>query len=318
MLKLTNQQYIFVERAKQKLLGSKRKTKESRRIRLPKKVNSFSLQKELLMKHSMSGYRFGEYKDKNGKKVFAKVWFGDKKDTYYYWLKNEVFIYSTATNSKFKRSLMPKFMEAHENQNTLVLLIEYINSNCLSFKKEIKLYDETVSKVRKLGNKFYKTLLPRIGRTGLLTFVGSYILLSFSFMVKDRSLLPLMLRVNHLLLKSFLVLAKSNWDTLIHNDLRNSILLYKSSVKIIDWQLATYSNKFLEIGQISLEAWNGRRIDPSVKSLKIYNEVFESLDSFRIYQIMCVFCSMVEMSSDQYSKHGKSFLIYSLNLSVSE
>jgi thiamine kinase-like enzyme len=105
-------------------------------------------------------------------------------------------------------------------------------------------------------------------------------------------------------------LDKFDWNTLVHRDLKETILKSGENYYIIDWQTAAISNPMLEIAQLYLTYWDNSKLRFNVFKLDIAQEIFESEESINCFKLLCLYTALIEIGFVKIKKSSdeKSFL----------
>lgn len=193
-----------------------------------------------------SKYNVSLYVDKKTqKKVVIKSWVGKKKNLHYLSLLNEILIYKNLSNETFKNFSVPKLIGSKIENNLLLLITEYIDTNIkseISIEEKIKIYFDITNELHNANIK--KTHLPNRGR------------LSYFFTINPITIFAIINFPQYkiLLLKAYLKfwqnakqLNKVRFNYVVHKDLNfENIIFSKDTAYLIDLQYLTISTRIID------------------------------------------------------------------------
>lgn len=268
------------------------------KVAFPKKIGNYSLDKILKFRTSLSGYAFAEYR--NSKKIaLAKAYFGKNKNHLYYGLRNEINTYKLLTKNNLKPTKInnkyydiPKIINVVNEETKLIALLEKVDATTKIKQKDlIKIYENVIIYIEKL--KVTKSLKKEINNISPL-----YLLLTspiiFLFALYRRPKLKKLLFNNYFFfIKNWKITKKYKWDTLIHRDLRASILLSKKFVHVIDWQLASISNDLLEFAQLFVTYFENKKMGIEFKKFERINKLTD--EENKLFKLIIIYVLFTEI-----------------------
>ncbi len=271
---------------------------------LPDKVGDFEFVSEIQVDKSIKLYRYAIYKDGNGRPGFAKAWFGQRKNTAYYWLENGIAVLSAFTSidqagatpdkSKFR---LPALYHTYKQKGCLMYISEYAPESQEDFTDEelVDLYDQAIKYTRSFGGKALKTLKAHILTISPYKILFSLPLISLKALLSRPSLWKEILRGFFFSLGHGPDLFSLKWNTLVHRDVRGTILKSGDKYYIVDWQTAAITNSMLEIAQLFFTYWVGAKLSFDIFKLETAREVFVSEKVLNSFKIICTYTALVEM-----------------------
>jgi len=287
----------------------------------PLQINGFKFVKTIYVDKKVKMYEYAEYQNKKKEKAFAKVWFGQRKNNAYYWLKNETNIFSSARaangNNRNLSFSLPKLYGIYENENTLILLVEKIPNYKDEFPERvlINIYNNALQFIRVFGSKINNN-----ARAKILNITPKLLLLSLPLLtvksIKNRpDLWREILASSYFFLRNVRCLFNSRWDCLVHRDLRGSILLAQGHYYIIDWQTVAFSSPLLELAQLLMTYWENDRLGFDVFRIDYAKKLLTSDLDLNCLNLLCIYLAFVEISliNIKTRSEEKTFLHYILD-----
>lgn len=221
----------------------------------PKDIHGYHFEKALKFGTSLSGYSFALYK-KGKKRALGKAYFGIQRNHLYFGLQNEIRTYkllATKNSGAIKINKIyfdiPKIIDVVRDGNKLIALMEEKEGSTKIEKRNlVETYEGAIEYIKKLRvSKELKQSINNVSRYYML-FTSPVVLL---FALHYRPKLRALIFKNYLyFIMNWKITSKYKWNTLIHRDLRASLLKTKNRVFVIDWQLASTSNDLLEFAQL--------------------------------------------------------------------
>lgn len=246
-------------------------------------------------------YRFANYKNKAGKKVFAKIWNGKIKNSAFYWLKNEIHFYEIISKINImpdrKHISIPKLIDTYQEKNRLIMFIESIQHITVrpNNSQLTKLYDEVIDYIQIISKKLTshnKNIFLHIGPFEI--FIGSLIL-SIRAVFLRPELWKEIVKINLYLIKHIELINNQKWDQLVHRDLRGSVLMNGNNKYIIDWQTVAISHPLLELAQLTLTHTENGKFPSYLAELNIYQRMLKT-NNLPIYKCLCNYVALVELA----------------------
>lgn len=244
---------------------------------LPKSVGNFAFierfKKETII---LPVFQYGIYENNNGQRALAKYWQGKSKNLAYFTLKNEINIYKTLNHvqsklrgkipKELKSISIPQILLSEENNNSLIVLIEFIDNAKIAQnenpKNKIKIYLKVIDYLKFLGDNLSEDEKSRISvRTSLnLVFLYPFILIK-SILTHPKNAAD-MLKASLVFLRSIPLLLKDNRMTLSHRDLRfKNILIKNKKIYLIDLEYCAFTNPFYELANSFHSYWKENKFE---------------------------------------------------------
>lgn len=258
-------------------------------------------------------YKYAIYKDRQGKKYFAKFWHTGLRRGMKRYLTNEInclkyFSENTTTILKEKFSIA-KLVYYEITPNVTFYMVEYIDGKPLSKFKEAK-QSETLILALEFMNKF------TIGRVEKKIFPSrsfAFYLLSFPYLF-----LKAVFNYPHkftLLFKSlikfylFIILGGQRKDTLNHRDLNLENIIVKGKVNyLIDFQLAAITAPEFEYASIIRSTVRNYNLTKKLMK-KLKKSKLKSVSALNSFKAMLVYYSMMGLIDKKFNiKRTEDFL----------
>lgn len=241
---------------------------ETSLITFPNRIGDYAFVEEFFPQRSSKTYRYGIYQNGSGEKAIAKQWVGKSRSLSWYLLANEISVYRVLWDvlsthpeitQKFPHVHIPRFIDEVERENSLILLIEYLEESrpLIDFPKErrIATYAQVLEYFSLLGKYIKeKQLVPISCRTVWhsmvlfpIVFVRSLLRHPSYGLFIFRSAIVYIVRIPCLFKASL---------SFSHRDLGDwNILVRGDDVWIIDFQLSVCTHPLFDAVSITLKAW---------------------------------------------------------------
>lgn len=280
-----------------------------------------------------TSFKIGIYKNEEGRLAVAKMWSGIKKNKDFYWLINEARAYQgmeylygkygEQIQEKFPDIVIPKMIDLAMEKNRIILLVDFLDGEKLknvSMVKKIEVIQRAVQYFYFLENfstdaGFRKFFLQRN---------PFHILLSFIF-----SCLKALARFPWLALQLFKAASTfffyfpqmlKRKCQLVHRDLTlSNILLAKNgNIQIIDFGLAVFADRMLEIASIVEDMQWFDNISREFYKTKTMEAILSDKKLFRLYQMFSLYTSIyaISVSTRQNFNLAHSYFKHILNLKI--
>jgi thiamine kinase-like enzyme len=221
----------------------------------PLKIENYHLYKILNFKKPFNMYYFALYKNKYNKIYFAKAWMGKNKNAGYTWLKNELFIQQVANQASLKVKSnfnIPAIATVYEDSNRLIIITDYVKHEHFYETKTnlVNVYNKAINYIFTLSESIDFKSLPRLMRLKPSFILFSLPLLYVKIILINPENIKKLTKLIFYIYQNAYTLFQGNWNSLVHRDLRGSILKKHNQYFIIDWQLAALSSPYLELAQM--------------------------------------------------------------------
>lgn len=252
----------------------------------PPYINGYAFDREIEKIGTTYSYRLGVYKNNLGDEMFAKLRSNRSKDYHYLSLHNEIALYRLLSTvrkrvehcipTKFSRIRIPEFKCSYEDENVLVMLMEYCPGTPimnLPDAQKIEVYMNTAEYLQYLGDN-----LTQDEKRGVSVRTPSLMMQLFAITsIKSTLNFPVLLQyMPHILrfvLTAYPSVRKSRVEKLVHRDLHfRNIQIYKHDVVLIDLQQCVFTDMLQEYVTTLRYYWN---TDEDYKSL--YNRIYQDL-----------------------------------------
>ncbi len=257
---------------------------------LPKIVDNYKLTTRLAYKSNWNNYKIGLYKDKTGKKYFAKQWSGRFKDFEYAMLENEEKALTSLQKIKVNAKTnikIPHVINSFKTANSYIVLFDYIEKNKTSLKGESleNLYD-AINYMKKLGEN--KSLRKKIQERKSGFVFATYILSLVIILLTNPKLFPLVVRHFPYFIKHIKVFINNKDLILTHRDIHyENILLSKSQLYLIDFALCAFTLEYIEEITMLAHAWNDKLAKKSFEE-KFYNLFKENKQNHTLFLLSTI------------------------------
>lgn len=280
--------YTIIGRINQRLSIKQNLSKD---IAFPERIGKYKLEKILRFDVSLSGYAFARYR--NGKRsAIAKAYFGSSKNHLFYGLQNEITTYvslrqknkvSVKINNRYFN--IPRVIDTAIDENKLILLLEEIsNTTKIKTREYLHIYEDVITYIE--GLKVTRSLKKKVNSISPYYMLATSPFILFFALLHRPKLKSLLLNSYTYFIKNWIVTNKYRWNTLVHRDLRASILIAKNKVFVIDWQLASISNELLEYAQLFVTYLENKRMGINFDGFKrIKNLTTEEKILFKVITI---------------------------------
>ncbi|MBL8031663.1 MAG: phosphotransferase [Candidatus Doudnabacteria bacterium] len=228
---------------------------------MPQELGVYKFVRRVFEYQPEKTYDFALYQDEAGHLVLAKMWTGNIKNLDFYWLKNETEIYKALaqTVSKYKNINVsaPSYKGAFHTSNSFILLIDYLvedrNLQDLSVDDfhSIQLYLHQVGRLI-VGTRRVKS------RTWWYFVLSGFVNMCVSI-IRDPCYSVRYMRAYSALIK---VLPQYCKESLVftHRDIkRENIVMQQGCLYIIDFQLAVFTNKYVEVANTIIHCLEKKR-----------------------------------------------------------
>lgn len=295
----------------------------------PKVVGDFTfsrLIKKIGPKHS---YEIALYKGDAGKSVFAKMRSSRVHDYHYLSLKNEIRTYEVLTrvrkrvgfmlSGKFKKIIIPELLAVHEDENRLIMFLEYRNGNPIVVKPEkdrVKLFMMAARYLTYLGDNMTpseRTLISRRTPEHMLMLLP---FLTVKTLLNHGEFAGHIVTAVAKIIRRYPV-ARKTWDSaFIHRDLHfRNILSSKQDQIIIDLQQCVFADRLQEYVTILRYYWGKR-----AEAITLHNNLVRELrktpgfsERMRWLSLQSVIHGLTDPSFPKDMTDGwMEYLVYSL------
>ncbi len=227
-------------------------------------------------------YSYAIYKNKSGKKAFAKMWSGKFNNYSYYCLLNEISVYKVLNSArkrsasslppKFRGISIPDFYASASTKNSLLILMEYVRANNaedLSDKEKLAVYLKSVDYYHFLGNKLTKSERKLISRRSGFTYVLLYPLVFIKAFINYPKDWLTFVRTIPVFLSAIFDLLKNDQFVLTQRDLQFKNILYKNGkIILIDLEMCVMTHPLAEYANtLRSVAKNQKLFKPLMKEL---------------------------------------------------
>jgi hypothetical protein len=315
-----------------RLFESKKKRYTAESV-FPIKINGYEFLKKYIPQDSSKLYYYGTYKNSKGKLAFAKIWKGKKKDSSYFWLNNEINVYKEIQDlykrdgkfikKYFPEIVPPKFINAKQTDDELILLMQNLGGKLLSKSKNDKTKLDTLEHVIEYFN-FINKRLKKYQIDGFMKIEGkhvgfAYIYLLLRTFIKKPLALPLVLRAGRVYLLNSSKLLKSKNLELTHRDLFGNIIVDKKKIYVLDFQLTAKTFPLFDITSTELALWKTNLFE-KFHSSKFVNKLTTQSANFGLYKTLSIYTALFEitMAQNLSREDAFSYLKWSLSLNLNE
>lgn len=228
---------------------------------MPQELGVYKFVRRVFENQPEKTYDFALYQDEVGHLVLAKMWTGSMKNLDYYWLKNEAEIYKALAQavSKYQNInvSVPSYKGVFHISNSFVLLIDYLvedrNLRDLSVDDfhSIQLY------LHQVGRQIVG--MQRVKSRAWWYFVLSGFVNMCVSIIRDPWYVVRYIRAYSALIK---VLPQYCKESLVftHRDIkRENIVIQQGCLYIIDFQLAVFTNKYVEAANTIIHCLEKKR-----------------------------------------------------------
>ncbi len=322
-------QFTFFNLVKNQLSLRNLSSKKIINTDYPENFGEYIFYKSLLKNDAKT--KVALYKNKAGKQIIAKIWFGDRKDYAYYSLLNEAQTYKTinTTLSRLKKNKrtyikgisIPKFIKSIEKKNLLILLIEWVpgvSSEVLPEKKQFDAYFKVIEFLDYLGENMTENEKKTLTKRTWLYYIWFFpvlFLLSIIYNFDDVYTIVVGGITFISLAYRFITYRKL---TLVHRDLHfGNILVYKSKITLIDLQFCVFSYRVYDFASTLRNLWvneaKSRRLITEIsKRYKQNKEVSLLLKPVLIF--FAIHGLTARDFSNKVMKSFKNFLTFNITL----
>lgn len=318
---------IFESKVSRILPFTEKTSKEyEKTVLFPRKIGTYTFIEEVLTEKYPRPYAYGMYQNTTGKKAFAKLWHGKRKDIRYTFLHNELQTYkmlwglvkkNTVIKKIYPQIPLPRLVGEKQTADTLVVLLEYVNGELLATKS-----DRTKMRVYKDLFGFLNTinahLTPEDMKSLLQRNITYWIMIlpyiSLRAFIKNPSALPLIVKANKEILSNLPLLLTIKETGFIHRDLANwNVKVHKKQFYLYDFQLSSISHPLLEPAVSTLKLWEnrvfGKEFYHTIVTPKL--EEKESLDIFHFFAF-CLAIYDLGLADGGSSKTAIDFMKFNL------
>ena len=241
----------------------------------PKRVGQYCLYKEIEKVGSKKDFSICIYKDKYGKKVFAKAWNGKQKDFRYNTLINEIRACHTLNKVKNRMNAneafnrlhvnIPRLLDVYESKNQLIVFFSFEKGELATLTNtntKIDAYLRSVEFLVKLGQAMTTKEKTVFSNRNL----ASYIFLYPLFLIKSITNFPehswTLLRGVPIVAKAFYFLSLEQETVLAHRDLHfNNMLVDGKTIVLIDFQYMVFTELVSDFAATYRHKWNNDNSD---------------------------------------------------------
>lgn len=235
-------------------------TRVDTRITFPEKIDGYYFVKELEKIGPKKSFKLALFRNKSGSKAIAKMASSKIRGYHYFSLINEAKIYEIL-NSVYKRVEhqlpedirnihIPKLINVIETNNSVVLLIEFIEADELESSPDsikVKTYFCITKFLDFLGKRLTAEEKSYLSKRTLIDLAIIYPMLAFISGYNFPRAIPEIVRGTLVLLRSFYTVSKHWKEGLVHRDLHfHNILLKDSNVYLIDLQQCLFTEPLHE------------------------------------------------------------------------
>ena len=302
---------------------------KSTAIEFPEQINGFALAS--VGKRSTSDkYLTADYVDADGKHAIAKQWTGRHKNLGYYWLQNEIRFYKFLDQvyrestpellQRFPDIRVPKLIATIEEENRLVLLVEYIQSQsiqALPDAEQVKIYEKLFSYLDLLDQRFIQQSEIALPVRPMAFLILRFPLVALLATIRHPKIFFEVLRSATIFTASIPTLLTQRTLRIVHRDLNpKNILIRDGKIYLIDFELSVRSHPLIEIAHIMMNAWKS----PSIWELLWQSHWLQTLQrdkqGMRMYKSLSLYLALLDLSlpsgrnlypnSDEYLQHSLS------------
>jgi serine/threonine protein kinase len=249
---------------------------------IPEIIDNYKFVK-LLQLEKDSDIAVALYKDKNNKKVVAKIWTGQYKNYSRLTLTNEARVYESLNKAtarlkntipvEFKKIRIPKLIKVIDDKNSLIILVEWIEgkpSSKVDFNKRLDAYFEVNNYFEYLGNHMNAHEKAFISSRNSYSYFLLYpFLLCKAVIVNSNSFIDL-IKGLIIFIKFIPTLIKSKKLSLVHRDLHfDNILINGKNIYVIDLQFCAFTYRTYELVTTLRNTWGNN---------KIHNYLFDKIN----------------------------------------
>jgi serine/threonine protein kinase len=282
---------------------------------LPKQINSYLFQEEVLIEKASQRYTFGIYINDKGEKSFAKHYHGNKKSINYFFLKNELHAYKLMgdvleqnpdISEKYPNVKIPKLLGYQEDNHNLTLLIEYCTGQNLTKvdqTQKLKIYKCIFDYLQCINSKLTKKDKTSIMQRSYLYWIFLYPFVALRASVAHISAWRTILKASKVFSSNALLLTKSKNLGIVHRDLGDdNIFLNNDKIIILDFQLMSIADPILDYATTYFSAWLENKIFAK-KLLKVINKYFlENKISMNIFKVYTIYLAIYEITLKDNTK----------------
>lgn len=264
-------------------------------------MNNFEFVNEVHTNSGHENFKFAIFHEKNGsKKAFAKIWEHEKKDYDYYSLLNEIYFYQKlreiTTDSSVKT---PNLLGYIVSDKKLLLLLEYVeqDKNIDTNPSEIiNLYKEALGFINEI-NKHQSIFSDAIKVRNQIFYIAVFPMLLIIWLLNNPMYWKYIFSISCNFYKSAYKFLK-NTHIIVHRSLEhNNIIKSGNQLFLIDFQLVTFGNHYLDYTQTINFTWHN-----TLFCVDFYNQIvmenlktkseFDEFKSVMIYS--CLYHSFIE------------------------
>lgn len=278
-------------------------------------------------------FKVGLYQSDNGKKAIAKIHNKKIKNKEYYWLINEMRIYKGLSylDAKYGREIRDKFPDIHVpkmiyfevGKNLTVILIEFLDGSIIdnfSLTEKNKIVEKILAYFYFLekysrDENFKKFFIKRNNRFFLFS-LSVYILKA---LIRNPSFMFMIIKAYLYFVLNYFSLFGLNNFQLVHRDLNLKNILFsyeKNKISIIDFGLATYSNKFLDAVIANKYMYYSGDTSFNFYKVNFMHKLLSKYEFFKNYKILSIYSTIYDLAfcPKKYRRLPHNYLIHILNL----
>jgi hypothetical protein len=224
-------------------------------VNMPPTIGKYRLKKFINTARTFP-FRKGIYQDASGKKYFAKIWVGTRRDVHYYELKHEIQtsrILSIIAKkpqamrlSKSAKTSFVTYVDHFEEKGRLVYISNFIEGKTLTewpnAEKNFDFYHACVAFAHRMGEFCTPTDQSVISQKKLIWFVLLYPLLVTYAILKRPKFAPLIISGIAVFARGIPQLHRHKRIVFVHGDIQpNNVMVSKGRVYILDLEQSFFS-----------------------------------------------------------------------------
>ncbi len=228
---------------------------------MPQELGAFKFVRRVFENQPEKTYDFALYQDEAGHFVLAKMWTGSIKNLDYYWLKNESEIYKALaqTASKYENInvSVPSYRGVFDISNSFILLIDYLVEDRSGQDLSLDEFHCVQTYLHQIGSQIVGT--QRVKSRAWWYFVLSGFVNMCICIIRDPLYAVRYARAYSALIK---VLPQYHKESLVftHRDIkRENIVMQQGCLYVIDFQLAVFTNKYVEAANTIIHCLEKKR-----------------------------------------------------------
>ena len=329
MKKVMEKNSIFYHVLKGKFSKFSAKTKSSRKLSLPKQIGVYRLL-EIVKHHRYLRFQLGIYQDNRGNKFFAKQFSKINPGPDYYWLSNEINVYSELNSlyakygekitNKFPRIKIPKLVKVFEDDKRLIMLLELVGGTPLHKfgpDKAINIYDELFEYFKFIGSMFDKK---KLGQRTNKYFLLTYPILALKSFIKYPYARGLVVRSTIVFFSAVPTLLRHQKLSFVHRDLNQlNILLDKETIWLIDFEYAVLTNPLIEVIHVVMRSWHREDFRDKFINSWVEENLTKNFEALQTYKSLALYSAMLDLAVGDkvQSRNAYSFISSTINLETS-